>query len=61
MSLINYAYSVLCDPQRRARYDQKMGIAGMERRGRGLAPNPAKAEAGSGGSGLRPFAFRDLG
>lgn len=55
MSLINHAYSVLGDPLRRARYNQKMGISGIERRGSGVASNP------DGGDGaLRPFAFRPL-
>lgn len=58
MSLINHAYSVLSDPLQRARYDQKMGIRGVERRGSGLASNPAKADAGD--AHLRPFAFRPL-
>jgi curved DNA-binding protein CbpA len=59
MSLINLAYSVLSDPLRRAQYDQKMGISGIERRGSGLASNPAKAHAGGSGN-LRAFAFRPL-
>lgn len=60
MSLINHAYSVLGDPVQRARYDQKMGIRRIERRGRGLASNPAKADARDAGATLRPFAFRRL-
>jgi curved DNA-binding protein CbpA len=60
VSLINHAYAVLSDPLQRAKYDQKMGIRGVERRGSGHAPHPAKAEAGDGSPGLRPFAFRHL-
>lgn len=60
MSLINHAYSVLGDPLQRARYDQKMGIRRIERRGRGLTSNPAKADAGDASATLRPFAFRRL-
>lgn len=60
MSLINHAYSVLADPQQRARYDKKMGIRVTERRGSGIASNPAKADTGDGSPNLRPFAFRPL-
>jgi len=60
MSLINHAYSVLSDPLQRARYDQKMGIRGVERRGRGPVPHPARADSGDDSVVLRPFAFRPL-
>ena len=60
MSLINHAYSVLGDPLRRAQYNRKMGISGIERRGSGVASNPANARADDGDGALRPFAFRPL-
>ena len=60
MSLINHAYSVLCDPLQRAKYDQKIGVSGVERRGSGLASSPAQDQAGNGGRYLRRFAFRPL-
>lgn len=60
MSLINRAYAVLADPLQRARYDEKMGIRATERRGSGLASNPAKPDAGKGRANPRPFAFRPL-
>jgi len=59
MSLINHAYSVLSDPLQRARYDQTIGIGGIERRGGKHASNPGRAHAGGGGN-PRPFAFRPL-
>ena len=60
MSLINRAYSVLGDPQQRARYDEKMGIGATERRGSGVRLTPAKVDVGDDGTKPRPFAFRPL-
>jgi len=58
MSMINHAYSVLADPVKRARYDEKMNIRPAERRGSGVTSGAAKGSAT--GSKLRPFAFRPL-
>lgn len=60
MSLINHAYTVLADPAQRARYDEKMGVRATERRGSGSGPSPAKPDAGTVRSNLRPFAFRPI-
>lgn len=60
MTLINHAYSVLIDPLQRARYDGNIAIRAVERRGRGLASNPAKPDSGEPRPNLRPFAFRPL-
>ncbi len=60
MSRINHAYSVLADPAQRARYDEKMRIRTIERRGSGPGPNPAKPGAGQTRANLRPFAFRPI-
>ncbi len=40
MALINHAYSVLGDPQHRLRYDEKMAVRALERRGSGPASTP---------------------
>jgi len=58
--MINHAYSILADPLKRARYDEKMGIRATERRGSGLSSKPAKPDTGKGRANLRPFAFRPL-
>ena len=58
MSMVNHAYSVLSDPAKRARYDEKMNIRPVERRGSGITSSSGKS--GAGGSKLRPFAFRPL-
>ena len=60
MSLINHAYSVLGDSLQRARYDEKMRLRAVERRGSGASANAMKPAAGKSGKGLRPFAFRPL-
>lgn len=60
MALINHAYSVLIDPAQRLRYDEAIAARATERRGRGLASNRAKQDAGKVGPSLRPFAFRPL-
>jgi curved DNA-binding protein CbpA len=57
---INQAYAVLADPQKRARYDQKMGFGAKERRGSSTRANTVKAAASEDGTKLRPFAFRPL-
>ena len=59
MALINHAYTVLNDPQRRARYDANLARSG-ERRGHGHAANPSKAGSDKDRAGTRPFAFRPL-
>jgi curved DNA-binding protein CbpA len=61
MSMINHAYSVLADPLKRARYDEKMNIRPTERRGSGITSNAAKQSAGQSRANPRPFAFRPLG
>ena len=58
MSMINHAYSVLADPAKRARYDEKMNIRPAERRGSGMTSSAAKGSAR--GAKPRPFAFRPL-
>ncbi|MBE0619533.1 MAG: J domain-containing protein [Burkholderiales bacterium] len=60
MSMINHAYSVLADPLKRARYDEKINIRPTERRGSGVTSNAAKPGAGQGRANPRPFAFRPL-
>jgi molecular chaperone DnaJ len=60
MSLINHAYSVLADPVQRARYDERMRIRAIDRRGSGLASNPAKPGPARARANPRPFAFRPL-
>jgi len=53
MSMINRAYSVLADPLKRARYDEKINIRPTERRGSGPVSNPAKPRAPKGRADLR--------
>lgn len=58
--LINRAYTVLSDPQQRARYDKKINLGGSERRGSGRAFKSAKTGTGAGNTSLRPFVFRPI-
>lgn len=59
MALINHAYAVLNDPQRRARYDESAAGSG-ERRGHGHGANPSKPGTDKDRANPRPFAFRPL-
>jgi curved DNA-binding protein CbpA len=61
MCSISRACAVLSDELQRAKYDDKMGIRVVERRGRGRASTPARPGAGCGGVSLRPFVFRSIG
>jgi len=58
--LINQAYTVLADPQQRARYDKKMGFRGPDRRGSGRVFKTDRSEGGDAGANLRPFVFRPI-
>lgn len=60
MASLNHAYALLADPLERARYDQKMGIRSIERRGSGFASAPAKSFSPGERPNLRPFVFRPL-
>jgi curved DNA-binding protein CbpA len=60
MSMLNHAYSVLADPLKRARYDEKTNFRPTERRGSGHASSPAKPGVSQGRANARPFAFRPL-
>ena len=60
ISLINHAYSVVGDPQQRARYDEKIRVRAIERRGSGVSSHSLNPGADKNSKGLRPFAFRPL-
>ena len=62
--LINHAYAVLSDPQKRTDYDRRLNLAAAqaERRGSGGTSAPAKSSTPAAGKrpASRSFAFRPL-
>jgi len=58
MSLINRAYALLADPRTRARFDQKAGIARIEKRDPARTLAPARPLSGTESAPMRPFVFR---
>ena len=58
LSLINRAYALLADPRTRARFDQKAGIARIEKRDPARTLAPARPLSGTESAPMRPFVFR---
>jgi DnaJ-class molecular chaperone len=62
LTLINCAYAVLSDPEKRLDYDQRIGIPRgfVDRRGQGAMHSAPRVSRTADSAEFRPFVFRPL-